>query len=90
MLKKGDKKQQMVYYQSGIGTYTTHQTVTPLASMIAMTVDQMVAWNLDSHVMGPYFFVFSSCGRDLPFFLDGYEFLMQNCEAFPPLKSFER
>lgn len=51
MLKKDDRKQQMVYYQTGLGTYTTPQVATPLASKISKTLDAMVAWNLDSHVM---------------------------------------
>ncbi|KAJ3488319.1 hypothetical protein NLI96_g2922 [Meripilus lineatus] len=57
MLKKDDKKQQMVYYQSGIGTYTTPQAVTPLASKISKTLDGMIAWNLDNHVMSGYEFL---------------------------------
>lgn len=52
MLKKDDRKQQMVYYQAGIGTYTTPQVATPFMAKISKTLDEMIAWNLDAHVIG--------------------------------------
>ncbi|EKM61846.1 uncharacterized protein PHACADRAFT_248724 [Phanerochaete carnosa HHB-10118-sp] len=57
MLKKDDRRQQMVYYQAGIGTYVTPQIATPFASKISKTLDEMIAWNLDAHVMGGYEFL---------------------------------
>ncbi|KIM41061.1 hypothetical protein M413DRAFT_72257 [Hebeloma cylindrosporum] len=66
MLKKDDPGKQLVYYQAGIGTYTTPQIATPLASTISKNLDMAIAWNLDSHIM------------DKP---SGYEFLMQNYQA---------
>ena len=38
--------------QTGIGTYTSPQLVTSAGQAISKTLDQMVAWNLDMHVMG--------------------------------------
>lgn len=51
MLKKDDRKQQMVYYQAGLGTYTNPKIATPMAAKFSKTLDTMIAWNLDSHVM---------------------------------------
>ncbi|KAJ7160341.1 hypothetical protein C8R46DRAFT_905851 [Mycena filopes] len=75
-LKKDDRTKQMVYYQSGIGTYAGapgKMLPTPISTKISLsklilfhhcqTLDAMIAWNLDSHVMA------------------GYEFLMQNYTA---------
>ncbi|XP_006462906.1 hypothetical protein AGABI2DRAFT_224560 [Agaricus bisporus var. bisporus H97] len=57
LLKKNDRNKQMVYYQSGIGTYTSSKAVAPWWSAFQKTLDEMVAWNLDSHVMGGYEFL---------------------------------
>ncbi|KAM6490034.1 Uncharacterized alpha/beta hydrolase domain (DUF2235) domain containing protein [Amanita muscaria] len=57
MLKKDDKTKQMVYYQAGIGTYTSPAIATPLISKLSKALDEMFAWNLDAHVMGGYEFL---------------------------------
>ncbi|KAG7095585.1 hypothetical protein E1B28_006316 [Marasmius oreades] len=57
LLKKDDCSKQMVYYQSGIGTYTSPTIATPLLSTITKTLDQAVALNLDAHVMDGYEFL---------------------------------
>ncbi|KAG5340142.1 hypothetical protein E4T56_gene19446 [Termitomyces sp. T112] len=57
MLKKDDREKQMVYYQAGIGTYTSPKIATPLAAKISKTLDEMIAWNLDAHVMDGYEFL---------------------------------
>ncbi|KAH9480835.1 hypothetical protein JR316_0007437 [Psilocybe cubensis] len=57
MLKKDDPEKQLVYYQAGIGTYTTPQIATPFMSKISQTLDMMIAWNLDAHIMGGYEFL---------------------------------
>ncbi|KAF8066488.1 hypothetical protein FPV67DRAFT_1626406 [Lyophyllum atratum] len=57
MLKKDDRDKQMVYYQAGIGTYTSPQIATPLAAKFSKTLDEAVAWNLSSHVMDGYEFL---------------------------------
>ncbi|KAH9854309.1 hypothetical protein C2E23DRAFT_775632 [Lenzites betulinus] len=57
LLKKDDRREQMVYYQTGIGTYTTPQVTTTLGRALSKTLDEMVAWNLDAHVMSGYEFL---------------------------------
>ncbi|KAF9483556.1 hypothetical protein BDN70DRAFT_290759 [Pholiota conissans] len=57
MLKKDDPNKQLVYYQAGIGTYTTPDIATPMASKISKSLDMAVAWNLDHHIMGGYEFL---------------------------------
>ncbi|KAL0063363.1 hypothetical protein AAF712_009758 [Marasmius tenuissimus] len=57
LLKKDDRSKQMVYYQTGIGTYTTPNIVTPLLSKISKVLDQAVALHLDKHVMDGYEFL---------------------------------
>jgi len=57
MLKKDDKTKQMVYYQAGIGTYTSPIFVTPLMAKLSKTLDAMFAWNLDAHIIGGYEFL---------------------------------
>ncbi|KAI5114823.1 hypothetical protein M0805_005238, partial [Coniferiporia weirii] len=46
LLKKGDSKQQLVYYQAGIGTYTIPQIATPIASKLRKTWDMMIGSSL--------------------------------------------
>ncbi|KAJ6537308.1 hypothetical protein DFH09DRAFT_1263481 [Mycena vulgaris] len=72
MLGKGDRTRQMVYYQSGIGTYTTSEIATPLMAKISKIIDSAVAWNLDAH---------GSPRSNTYMPLAGYEFLMQNYTA---------
>lgn len=57
LLKKGDSKQQLCYYQAGIGTYTIPQIATPLYSKMSKTLDMMVGMSLNHHVMGGYEFL---------------------------------
>ncbi|KAJ7726440.1 hypothetical protein DFH07DRAFT_237077 [Mycena maculata] len=57
LLPKGDRSRQMVYYQAGIGTYTTPEIATPFWSKINKFIDEAIAWNLDAHVMGGYEFL---------------------------------
>ncbi|TCD62865.1 hypothetical protein EIP91_006271 [Steccherinum ochraceum] len=57
LLKKDDKHEQMVYYQAGIGTYTSPQIATPIMAKISRTMDEAIAWNLNAHVMGGYEFL---------------------------------
>ena len=40
--------------QTGIGTYTSPQLVTSTGQAVSKTLDEMVAWNLDAHVMGTF------------------------------------
>ncbi|KAK7000315.1 hypothetical protein R3P38DRAFT_1844540 [Favolaschia claudopus] len=57
LLYKADRSRQMVYYQAGIGTYTTPQIATPFVSKISKALDEAIAWNLHAHVMGGYEFL---------------------------------
>ncbi|KAF8879291.1 hypothetical protein BD779DRAFT_1447023, partial [Infundibulicybe gibba] len=57
ILKKDDRSKQMVYYQAGIGTYTTPEIATPLAAKFSKSLDEAVAWNLHAHVMEGYEFL---------------------------------
>ncbi|KAG5735939.1 hypothetical protein E4T56_gene1939 [Termitomyces sp. T112] len=57
MLKKDDREKQMVYYQAGLGTYTSPKIATPLGAKTSKILDEMIAWNLDAHVMGGYEFL---------------------------------
>ncbi|KLO20100.1 hypothetical protein SCHPADRAFT_817269 [Schizopora paradoxa] len=56
-LKKDDQRQQMVYYQTGIGTTTKNSFISPLTIQFSKTLDEMFAWNLASHVQGGYEFL---------------------------------
>ncbi|TEB20951.1 hypothetical protein FA13DRAFT_1742565 [Coprinellus micaceus] len=55
-LSKGDPENQMVYYQAGIGTYIG-RGANPLLTKISKTLDEAVAWNLETHVMDGYEFL---------------------------------
>ncbi|KAG2009454.1 hypothetical protein CC2G_012391 [Coprinopsis cinerea AmutBmut pab1-1] len=57
LLKKDDKTKQMVYYQTGIGTYTSPKVATPLMSKIRKTLDTMFASSIHAHVMSGYEFL---------------------------------
>ncbi|KDQ57349.1 hypothetical protein JAAARDRAFT_157565 [Jaapia argillacea MUCL 33604] len=57
LLKKDNRNEQIVYYQAGIGTYTTPQIATPFFSNISKTMDMMIAWNLHAHLMDGYEFL---------------------------------
>ena len=53
MLKNDDYKRQLVYYQSGVGTFydpVGHNHIIP--AKISLAFDQALAWNLPSHVKG--------------------------------------
>ncbi|KAJ7841493.1 hypothetical protein B0H14DRAFT_3086748 [Mycena olivaceomarginata] len=52
---------QMVYYQAGIGTYTSAKMATPLLTKISLMFDTAIAWDLDSHVMAGYEFLMQNC-----------------------------
>ncbi|KAJ3741442.1 hypothetical protein DFH05DRAFT_1506115 [Lentinula detonsa] len=64
VLKKDDRDKQMVYYQAGIGTYTSPQIATPLMAKFSKTVDMAIGWYLDAHVMGGYEFLMQNYKAD--------------------------
>jgi len=57
LLAKKDRYKQMVYYQAGIGTYTSPQIAGRVSSAVYKTLDAMVATDLDAHVMAGYEFL---------------------------------
>ncbi|TFK26834.1 hypothetical protein FA15DRAFT_692857 [Coprinopsis marcescibilis] len=57
LLKKDDKTKQMVYYQTGIGTYTPAKAAKPWLSSIQKTLDLMFASSIHAHVMSGYEFL---------------------------------
>lgn len=57
MLKKDDPTKQLVYYQAGIGTYTSDVIKTPIVQGVSKLLDEMVAWNLADHIKDGYTFL---------------------------------
>ncbi|KAJ3795996.1 hypothetical protein GGU11DRAFT_686682 [Lentinula aff. detonsa] len=57
LLKKDDPSQQLVYYQSGIGTYTIPQIAQPWMANLHKIADMMVGIHLNAHVMTGYEFL---------------------------------
>ncbi|KAJ3883885.1 hypothetical protein F5051DRAFT_390463 [Lentinula edodes] len=57
LLRKEDRSKQMVYYQAGIGTYTSPRVATPLMSRISKAMDMLIANQLNAHVMDGYEFL---------------------------------
>jgi len=57
MLKKDDPNKQLVYYQAGIGTYTSNVLQTPIVEGMSKLLDQMIAWNLPDHIKDGYLFL---------------------------------
>ncbi|KAH8825576.1 hypothetical protein DL96DRAFT_1817098 [Flagelloscypha sp. PMI_526] len=69
-LKKDAPSKQLVYYQSGIGTYTIPQVATPFAAKLKKLISSMVANDLDGHVMAGYEFLMQNyeCGDKICLF----------------------
>ncbi|KAI0368948.1 hypothetical protein BV20DRAFT_434793 [Pilatotrama ljubarskyi] len=57
LLKKDDRNEQMVYYQPGIGTYSSAQSAYPLRAKLDNLLDSMFAWHLSDHVSAGYEFL---------------------------------
>ncbi|KAF8595477.1 hypothetical protein BDV93DRAFT_528641 [Ceratobasidium sp. AG-I] len=54
LLKEDDPERQMVYYQTGVGTYTSPGWANSMGEGIAKTLDEGIAWYLDQHIMDGY------------------------------------
>ncbi|CAE6415671.1 unnamed protein product [Rhizoctonia solani] len=54
LLKKDDPSKQMVYYQTGVGTYSPPGVMTSAGLAIASKLDEAVAWYLYQHVIDGY------------------------------------
>ncbi|KAI0632336.1 hypothetical protein C8Q77DRAFT_1125094 [Trametes polyzona] len=58
LLKKDDdNRQQLCYYQPGVGTYFNPGVVSPFFQWAAKILDEAFAWYLDAHVRGGYQFL---------------------------------
>ncbi|KZT19462.1 hypothetical protein NEOLEDRAFT_1077768 [Neolentinus lepideus HHB14362 ss-1] len=57
MLRKDDASKQLVYYQAGIGTYTSPLIVGEGAATVAKTLDEMFAITLPDHIKEGYEFL---------------------------------
>ncbi|KAG8726978.1 hypothetical protein FRC11_014111, partial [Ceratobasidium sp. 423] len=57
LLKKDDPERQMVYYQTGVGTYTSQAWANPITQSVAKNADLAVAWYLYQHVIDGYKFL---------------------------------
>ncbi|KAF9651414.1 hypothetical protein BDM02DRAFT_3091324 [Thelephora ganbajun] len=57
MLKNDDPTKQLVYYQAGIGTYTSNVLKTPIVESASKILDDMFAWNLADHIKEGYQFL---------------------------------
>jgi uncharacterized protein (DUF2235 family) len=64
LLRKDDPKEQLVYYQAGIGTYNAPEIASPIAAKLSRIVDSMIGVHLDAHVMGGYEFLMQNCMHD--------------------------
>ncbi|KAK0457434.1 uncharacterized protein EV420DRAFT_1480512 [Desarmillaria tabescens] len=56
-LKKDDPTEQLVYYQSGIGTYAIPEVASPITAKITKVIDSMIGIHLNAHVMSGYEFL---------------------------------
>ncbi|KAF8600606.1 hypothetical protein BDV93DRAFT_608607 [Ceratobasidium sp. AG-I] len=54
LLKKNDPEQQVVYYQTGVGTYAPPGMLTNLGLTFAAKADEGIAWFLYQHVLDGY------------------------------------
>ncbi|KAF9473886.1 hypothetical protein BDN70DRAFT_937075 [Pholiota conissans] len=72
MLKKDTPRQQLVYYQAGIGTYTIPQIAKPMMAKVHKIMDSMVGVHLDAHVMGGYEFLMQNYEAGDKIFLFGF------------------
>ncbi|KAF8697209.1 hypothetical protein RHS03_07791, partial [Rhizoctonia solani] len=60
LLSKNDPSTQMVYYQTGVGTYSHPGFWTSITEVIAKKADEAVAWYLYQHVIDGYRFIMES------------------------------
>ncbi|KIM78387.1 hypothetical protein PILCRDRAFT_75759 [Piloderma croceum F 1598] len=73
MLKRDDITQQMVYYQSGIGTYTIPEIAQPWDAALKKTLDMMFGLYLDAHIMaGGYEFLMQNFKTGDKIFIFGF------------------
>ena len=61
LLAKGDDSRQVVYYQTGIGTYSVREVASRLVTKMNKDLDLMFARTLMHHVMSGYKFLMHEC-----------------------------
>ncbi|KAG8945469.1 hypothetical protein FRC04_000754 [Tulasnella sp. 424] len=57
MLKRDNPEHQLVYYQTGIGTYAPTGFMSAIGAQVARALDEAFAWYLEDHVLGGYKFL---------------------------------
>ncbi|KAG9003222.1 hypothetical protein FRB90_011229 [Tulasnella sp. 427] len=57
MLKRDNPEHQLVYYQTGIGTYAPTGFISTIGARVAQVLDEAVAWYLKDHVLAGYKFL---------------------------------
>ncbi|KAG9118864.1 hypothetical protein FRC07_006412 [Ceratobasidium sp. 392] len=60
LLKKNDPSRQMVYYQTGVGTYAPPGMLTGFGLTVAEKADEAAAWYLYQHVIDGYKYLMES------------------------------
>ncbi|KAF5390603.1 hypothetical protein D9757_002578 [Collybiopsis confluens] len=90
ILKKDDRDQQMVYYQAGIGTYTSPQIATPGMAKLAKVCDRPSSrYSISSDVSIKRRWIWQ-LDDEMPITgAGGYEFLMQNCSPIQTKSAIE-
>ncbi|KAI0782398.1 hypothetical protein BC629DRAFT_1289259 [Irpex lacteus] len=72
MLMKGHNVEQKVYYQAGIGTYTSPWFLTSLARNFSKALDKAIAWNLNTHVQEAYKYIMDHYENDSKICIFGF------------------
>jgi len=72
LLKRDDPSRQLVYYQSGIGTYTIPQIAKPWMANLQKTLDAMMGKHLNAHIMAGYEFLMQHFQSGDKIFLFGF------------------
>ncbi|KAJ1308390.1 hypothetical protein OPQ81_004096 [Rhizoctonia solani] len=54
LLRNDVPRQQLIYCQPGIGTYTNPGILTPLSMKLANILDEAIAWYIGAHITGGY------------------------------------
>ncbi|KAG8945471.1 hypothetical protein FRC04_000756 [Tulasnella sp. 424] len=60
MLKRDDPEHQLVYYQTGIGTYAPTGLLSMIGARVAEVLDEAFAWYLEDHILGGYKFLMNT------------------------------
>ncbi|KAJ7015961.1 hypothetical protein C8F04DRAFT_1021023 [Mycena alexandri] len=72
LLKKDDFREQLCYYQPGVGTYLNPSTVSPIFEWCAKVLDEAFAIFLNDHVMDGYRFLMENYRKEDKICLFGF------------------